>query len=778
MNQSATAGPPPGPAVAAPGPWPGLTAYTEELKDDFFGRGEEADDLFRRVKRQLLTVLFGQSGLGKTSLLQAGLFPQLRRQDYLPVLLRLDYAAGAPDLAAQVKTALAETLRAACLPDTVLPSPDETLWEYFHRLDAELEGPAGKPVRPVLVFDQFEELFTRGQVDEAGRLRMKAFLGELADLVEDRAPATLKQRLEEAPELVERFAFDRQDYRVLLSLREDYLPHLEDFRELMPSLAQNRQRLTRLNGRQALEAVLRPGRDLVVPAVGRQIVHFVAAGKQPGLAANGAATEDDLAGLEVEPSLLNLFCRELNNRRLDQKPSPPQITPDLFAGSKEDILQDFCERCLADQPLAVRAFIEDELLTDSGFRENMALERARKVLSERGVPASALDTLVQRRLLHVEERLQVQRVELTHDVLTPVVRKSRDERQQREGIEKTRAKLRQSRRRLALVGALAVGFLALSAFAGRGWYVAVKARESANENQQQANKARQVAAFTLFRWPRPGNPYKDQSTFRRAEEALENLRDVAPDQDSYLATKTFLLDTWGLWLRDKGKYSEAKDRFEAALKIFEAALEIDRERAKINTKDLTSQLNLAVTYERFVPMYLELLDLQKAVDYQRAATKQRDKLAKEFTQYQDANNSLKQADEKLRELENTDTTKQLKDGKLAIEGELGKHDLRDSVRQKSCKIYAVKLAAGKAYWIDMIRKTEDLDPYLRLENAWGWQLAQDDDSGYEDEWGKGKLKRNARIKFKSPREGVYLIFATAYAELEAVGPFLLKIQEK
>ena len=73
---------------------------------------------------------------------------------------------------------------------------------------------------------------------------------------------------------------------------------------------------------------------------------------------------------------------------------------------------------MGDQPPAVRAFVEDELLTDSGFRENMAMERARRLLILRGAPASALDDLVQRRLLHVEERREVQRIELTHDVLT------------------------------------------------------------------------------------------------------------------------------------------------------------------------------------------------------------------------------------------------------------------------------------------------------------------------------------------------------------------------
>ena len=58
----------------------------------FHGREEEAAELARRVQRKHLTVLFGQSGLGKTSLLRAGLVPRLRGEGYCPVYVRMDYA--------------------------------------------------------------------------------------------------------------------------------------------------------------------------------------------------------------------------------------------------------------------------------------------------------------------------------------------------------------------------------------------------------------------------------------------------------------------------------------------------------------------------------------------------------------------------------------------------------------------------------------------------------------------------------------------------------------
>ncbi|HEY4908917.1 MAG TPA: hypothetical protein VIJ73_05420, partial [Methylomirabilota bacterium] len=103
--------------VDAQNPWPGLAAFTEAQQAYFFGRDEEAGEVLRRVKRKTLTVLFGMSGLGKTSLLQAGVFPKLRRDGYLPVYVRLDYQDGAPDLSAQIKTELARALEAADLMD-------------------------------------------------------------------------------------------------------------------------------------------------------------------------------------------------------------------------------------------------------------------------------------------------------------------------------------------------------------------------------------------------------------------------------------------------------------------------------------------------------------------------------------------------------------------------------------------------------------------------------------------------------------------------------------
>ena len=84
------------PAVDAQHPWLGLASFTEETRGYFYGREEEVGELARRVQRKLLTILFGQSGLGKTSILRAGIVPRLRPEGYCPVYVRIDYSRESP----------------------------------------------------------------------------------------------------------------------------------------------------------------------------------------------------------------------------------------------------------------------------------------------------------------------------------------------------------------------------------------------------------------------------------------------------------------------------------------------------------------------------------------------------------------------------------------------------------------------------------------------------------------------------------------------------------
>jgi WD40 repeat protein len=452
-------------AIDAENPWPGLASFREADRELFFGREQETEELFRLVLRERLTVLFGLSGLGKTSLLQAGLFPRLREENVLPVLIRLEHSEGSPSCTEQIQAAISRSAAAAGAEMPVL-RPGETIWEYFHRQGNDFWSARNRPLVPLLVFDQFEEIFTLG----SGKAATAELVETLTSLSEGHPPAAVKARLDENPAEAKEFSFGRHSYKLLLSLREDFLPDLESLRDRIRAIGNNRLRVRRMNGENALRVVSLPGRGLIEAGVAEEVVRFVA-GEDLEKQSTQSIPTIPLAELEIEPALLSIVCRELNNKRRSR--GEAQITAGLLEGSRTEILTDLYERSLADLGPEVRSFVEERLLTVSGFRDNVALENA---LATPGVARAEIDRLTERRLLRIEDRGNGQRLELTHDVLAGVVRNSRDSRRQREAEAraevvrreaeereiKMRRELRRSRRALAVFAVLLVGVAVLS----------------------------------------------------------------------------------------------------------------------------------------------------------------------------------------------------------------------------------------------------------------------------------------------------------------------------
>ncbi|MEZ4267221.1 MAG: hypothetical protein R3F39_12655 [Myxococcota bacterium] len=443
-------------------PFLGLEPFREADAAWFHGRDADEEALAQLLRRTGPTVVYGASGLGKTSLLRAGLFPRMREQGMLPIYVRLGYQARLSDPLAQIRARISAEIESSAV-DAERPAADVTLWEYFHRTPFWDER--NHLLAPVLVFDQFEELFTVGRNSE-GR---DALIEELTDLVENHIPGSVREAVE-AGETDLPTSYERPKVKVVLSLREDFLPDLASLQAAIPALRQNHYRLRPLSGIGAVQAVVGPGKDIVGESVARDIVRFVASAGVHASAEDAA--EADLEALQVEPSLLSLVCRELNERRL--RVGAKKITAELLAGSRETILRDFYERATRDLGPQTRTFIEDRLLTARGFRTTVALQDA---LEEPGITEAVMSALVDRRLVRREERLGIPHVELVHDVMTRFVAESRDRRWAEAGeLEEQAARWRRFRGyATALVGVL----LALLGFAG---YTAVQNAAEAEHN--------------------------------------------------------------------------------------------------------------------------------------------------------------------------------------------------------------------------------------------------------------------------------------------------------
>ena len=176
-------------------PYPGLTAFREEDADLFHGRRGEIARLVAALGERSLAAVVGASGAGKSSLVRAGLIPELKRRD------AWDTAVTRPG-----RRPL-ESLAAAALGLANATGESEA-GELAGRLAAE-PGALGELLRRcarnrgtrVLVFvDQFEELYTLGEDDTVRRAYLACLLGAADDPL--------------------------SPVRVVVSLRADFLPRV------------------------------------------------------------------------------------------------------------------------------------------------------------------------------------------------------------------------------------------------------------------------------------------------------------------------------------------------------------------------------------------------------------------------------------------------------------------------------------------------------------------------------------------------------------------------
>lgn len=422
-------------------PWPGLEAFDESARDYFHGREQEADRLLRQITDSTVTILFGRSGLGKTSLLKAGVFPRLRDRHFLPVYVRFDIRRDAAPLASQIRASIAAALDANAV-EAPRPEGDQTLWEYLHRTDLELWSARNYPLTLVLVLDQFEEVFTLGaQTPEL----VTTFRDELGDLAENRIPPRVAERIASDPSAAARLDVRQARYKLVLSLREDFLADLESWRRFIPAMGRSRARLLSMRPDQAFEAVYKTAPHLLDQDLARRIVSIVAGEDLRGAREPAEQGHDDEGAGSggVEPALLSLFCRGLNEAR--KKRGRDRVDAQLLEGSQRDILSNYYVSCVEDLPPRVARFIEAELITENGFRNSFAREDAVPThLTE-----EELSRLIRLRLVRLEERYGAQRIELTHDVLTRAVRDHRDRRRSIEEREALAARAEEERRSLA-----------------------------------------------------------------------------------------------------------------------------------------------------------------------------------------------------------------------------------------------------------------------------------------------------------------------------------------
>ncbi len=349
------------------GPFKFLDFFTDTPEDRrrFGGREREVRELVARIANEWTLVLYGRSGIGKTSLLLTGIFPELETRGYRPVYART----------------LTDPIRDLCraVDDKCgTGGPEEDL-----RTAVE-QAVAGGPL--VIVLDQFEEFFIRFRDRPEVR---SAFIEAIGSLVNDRS----------------------LDVTVVFSLREDWLASLDDFREKIPDLFQNEYRLRPLTAFGVRQAISRPLTDAGIPYDDAVISKLV----------------DQLEDSGFDPPVLQIICSELYRAAVERaKRGVPRIT--LDDAQKVGDLDDIFRRCLdglaqaiPEERTLLARMVLDALITGDNTKQAVTLEDLLKAQfsAQKEEVREILDILVQQRLLRRQVRDGEPWYELIHERLVP-----------------------------------------------------------------------------------------------------------------------------------------------------------------------------------------------------------------------------------------------------------------------------------------------------------------------------------------------------------------------
>ncbi len=197
-------------------PYVRFEPYTEEMARLFFGRSEEAKELFQKVVNETqirTTLVFGPLGVGKTSLIRAGFIPRV--QQLFPVqCVRMSKEWLA-------RPEVQELLGAA-------PEPGQAP-KFSRQVFTEINEAFHRDERRILILDQFEELF----IWEDNPARERNFFYHLGEML--RSPLNCD---------------------LIIVVRDEFFSQLQELEAVIPGILNEQMRVKHIDREAATEIIL------------------------------------------------------------------------------------------------------------------------------------------------------------------------------------------------------------------------------------------------------------------------------------------------------------------------------------------------------------------------------------------------------------------------------------------------------------------------------------------------------------------------------------------
>ena len=345
-------------------PYKFLDFYREADSDLFFGRESEIDSICSKILTHRSLILYGRSGVGKSSIIYAGIVPALKKEGPLVSVLRT-FHNPAEDLI--------EFLRNTIPKDKNVD---------VQNLQVLKQGLAGKDI--ILIFDQFEEFFS--------------------------GPATeLRQKF--ITILVELLRIESLKIKMVFVIREDHLAEMNALKSVFPDIFVNEYRLLKLSPVQATRAITEPSRQLNYEIEDALVTTVLA----------DLSDEDS-----IDPPQLQIVCDALfdfrNSSFLISLSSYQQL------GGAAKILSEYLDRVIQRFDSSENEFAKSILLaliSEEGQRLVLPQKKLIDLLNGNSDDAEQLHSVIthlsEARLIRTLREEGEIWIELTHDFLVPEI---------------------------------------------------------------------------------------------------------------------------------------------------------------------------------------------------------------------------------------------------------------------------------------------------------------------------------------------------------------------
>lgn len=514
-------------------PYKGLQPYTEADRKYFFGRTRDEGIIISNLYAASVTVFYGASGVGKSSVLLAGVVPRLKQEPRDAVVVVFNAWQG-EDFLGALKNEVARQAGVPTSIDTTLP-----LDEYLKQTQLAL----GLPL--FLIFDQFEEYFLYHPPSPSADVFESAFAR----------------------------AVNRRSVQVnfLLSLREDGLSKLDRLKERVPSLLNNMLRLLHLDRDSAREAITKPldeyNRELepgqlpmsiegdLVEAVLNDLTTLKTASEQAG---QGQVTEKSHgAAIPIETPFLQMVLTRLWEEETAQGSRVLRLQTFDALGRAANIARTHLDTIMSRLTDAERddaANILRYLVTPSGTK---IAQEAAALASWTELTEAQVQTILTRlsgpdmRILRTMQAPgELMRYEIFHDVLAQAIlnwrrryvagqqeekirreEQARREAEQRE--EEQRRGLERSRRMRTAIISLSV---VLVLMAGVLTFAIIQTRRARRLNAQLEEKLKKDQSASLIL---KGNVALGRKRFDDAVKAYDDARSLDPKNPATYSNKGY-----------------------------------------------------------------------------------------------------------------------------------------------------------------------------------------------------------------------------------------------